>query len=134
MAAAARKYYDGNFVMDTLVEELSTISIGETGYLTVYDSDDMVLYHPDSSLQMTHISEIGYSDNMLQALTDHTTTAANEYTRNGIKYCGSTTYSETTGWQILACMPYEEFNHEVIMSKNIVNGGFGLVGVMLAVP
>ena len=30
MAAAARKYYDGNFVMDTLVEELLELMENET--------------------------------------------------------------------------------------------------------
>ena len=118
--------------LDALAGELAGITIGETGYLTVYDCEDMVLYHPDSSLQMTHISNIGYSDNMLQALQSHASNSADVYTRSGIKYCGSTTYSSKIGWQILACMPYAEFNHEVEISTDIVNTGFGLVGLLLA--
>jgi len=141
VTAAAGSYDDNDLIgiigmditLDALAEELATITIGETGYLTIFDCDDVVLYHPDTSLQMTHVSDLGYSDIMLQALTNHSDTSADEYTHSGIRYCGSTTYSDTTGWQILACMPYEEFNHEVIMSKNIVNGGFALVGILLAV-
>ncbi len=117
--------------LDSLVKELSDIAIGETGYLTVYDSDDMLLYHPDSSLQMTPISDIGYSDNMFDALSVDGDSHAMEYTRVGIDYCGSVTYSESTGWHILACMPYAEFNQEVSLAKNIVNASFAVCIVVL---
>jgi len=110
--------------LDSLVQELSTITIGETGYLTVFDCDDVVLYHPDSSMQMTTLSEIAYSDNMLQALNSHSGAHATEYQRNGIKYCGAVTYIESTGWQIISCMPYEEFNQEMETAKLTINGGF----------
>lgn len=117
--------------LDTLVKELAGITIGETGYLTVYDCDDVLIYHPDSSLQMTPITDIGYSDNMFSALSSKEDNHAIEYTRKGIKYCGSTTYIESTGWKILACMPYDEFNQEVNLAKTIVNGSFGLCIVIL---
>lgn len=142
VVTAATGSYDGDtligiigmdITLDALSEKLAGIAIGDTGYITVYDRDDVLLYHPDSSLQMSHVSTIGYSDNMLQALTSHSDSQATEYTRSNTRYCGATSYSEATGWQILACMPFDEFNHEVNMSKNIVNGGFGLVGILLAV-
>ena len=119
--------------LDTLVAAFGNITIGETGYLTVYDSAGMVLYHPDSSLQMTPMADIGYSDNMLAALSGNNDTHAMEYTRSGIDYCGSVTYSESTGWHIISCMPYDEFNHEVSIAKTIINASFGLCIVILTV-
>ena len=117
--------------LDALVKELSTLAIGETGYLTVYDSAGVVLYHPDSSLQMTPMTDVGYSDNMFTALSANTDSHAMEYTRNGIDYCGSVRYIESTGWNVLACMPYKEFNNEVSVAKTIVNASFGLCIVIL---
>ena len=114
-----------DIALDGLMSELANISIGETGYLTIYDRDDIVLYHPDTKLQMSSLSSMNYSDNMLQALSTHETTNAMEYTRSEIEYCGSTTVSEMTGWQIISCMPYEEYNQEVSQAKLVVNGGFG---------
>ncbi|MBR3704250.1 MAG: Cache 3/Cache 2 fusion domain-containing protein, partial [Oscillospiraceae bacterium] len=122
-----------DIALDSLVKEFSGITIGETGYLTVYDSAGMVLYHPDSSLQMTPMSDIGYSDNMLTALNANADSHAMEYTRKGIEYCGSVTYSESTNWRIISCMPSDEFNQEVNLAKNIVNGSFGLCILILIV-
>ena len=119
--------------LDGLMVQLADITIGETGYLTVYDGDDVVLYHPNADLLMTSITSMNYSDNLLQALTGHTSTHAMEYTRSGIEYCGATAFSDMTGWQILACMPVEEFNQEVNYAKTVVNGGFGGVFIILAI-
>jgi len=123
--------------LDALVQELSAISIGETGYLTVFDCDDIILYHPDSSLQMTNLSEINYSDNMLQALNSHSDAHAMEYQRNGIKYCGAITYIESTDWQVVSCMPYAEFNQEMETAKLTINGGclgiFIILGAIIAI-
>ena len=141
VTAAIGSYDNGKLIgvigmdiaLDALVSELAAISIGETGYLTVYDCDNVVLYHPKTELQMTNISTVGYSDNMYQALTTTSDDLAMEYTRAGIKYCGSAIYSEATGWQILACMPYEEFNQEITQAKTVVNSGFAGVFIILAV-
>ena len=140
VVTAAAGVYDGNTLigvvgmdisLDALVKELADIAIGETGYLTVYDNDDMLLYHPDSSLQMTPMTNIGYSDNMFNALSNDGNSHAMEYTRVGIEYCGSVTYSQLTGWHILSCMPYAEFNQEVSLAKNIVNGSFAVCLIVL---
>ncbi len=120
-----------DIALDLLVKELSNIAIGETGYLTVYDSDGILLYHPDSSLQMTPMTDIGYSGNMFNALSIDGDSRAMEYTRAGIDYCGSVTYSKATGWHILACMPYAEFNQEVSLAKTIVNSSFAVCIVVL---
>ena len=98
----------------------------------MYDSAGAILYHPDSSLQMTLMTDVGYSNNMLTALSANAFAHAMEYTRKGIEYCGSVRYIESTGWKILACMPYEEFNHEVGIARNIVNASFGLCIVILS--
>lgn len=142
VVTVATGIYDGStlvgvvgmdITLDALVQELSGITIGETGYLIVFDSDDIVLYHPDSSMQMTALGEIGFSDNMLETLGSHTDAHAMEYERAGVEYCGSVTYIEATDWQIISCMPITEFNQEVETAKITVNGGFGGIFVILGV-
>ena len=142
VVTVATGIYEGNTMvgvvgmdipLDSLMQALADISIGETGYLTVYDSAGMVLYHPNDSLLMTHLDDIGYSDNMYNALSTKSDSHAMEYTRSGIEYCGSTAYVDSANWMVLACMPYDEFHQEVNLAKGIVNGSFALCIIVLIV-
>ena len=119
--------------LDALMAQLSEITIGDTGYLTVYDSDDNIIYHPNNELVLTNVTEVGYSDNMLEMLSGHHDAHAVEYTRSGIEYCGAVNYIDGAHWQVLGCMPEEEFHHETQILKAMINVGFGACGVILAI-
>ena len=71
---------------DIALTELQTylqeISIGQQGYLTVYDSNQNLIYHPDESLLMHNLSEITYSDNMMSALQNHQASGMMKYQRD----------------------------------------------------
>ncbi|MBR2894161.1 MAG: methyl-accepting chemotaxis protein, partial [Oscillospiraceae bacterium] len=141
VTAATGIYHDGTLVgaigcditLNGLMDELSNITIGETGYLTVFDSDGVTLYHPDNSFHMTPLSSMPYSSEILSALNSDTTSQAMEFTLSSEAFCGSATYSEATGWHILSAMPEQEFNQEMTTAKGIVNTGFGICGVMLVI-
>ena len=141
VVTAASGVYSGNrligivgmdIMLDTLIQDFKSITIGDTGYLTIYDSDGYVLYHPNSDLVMKHISELGYTDNMLSALNSRKTTDAMEYERSGTPYCGSTEYIDSIGWQVLGCMPESEFHQEVNATNAILMTGFAVCAVILA--
>ena len=141
VVTAASGVYNGNrligivgmdIMLDTLIQDFKSITIGDTGYLTIYDSDGYVLYHPNSDLVMKHISELNYTDNMLSALNSRKTTNAMVYQRSGISYCGSTEYIDSIGWQVLGCMPENEFYQEVNTTSAIILSGFGICAVILA--
>lgn len=98
--------------LDNLTSYFSEITIGETGYITVYDSDKNIIYHPDSSLLMRNLSEVEYSDNMASLLANNQNSDVVEYQRSGKNFYGGTRYIDTYDWTVLACMPGSEYMQE----------------------
>lgn len=96
-------------LLDSFTGSMGQIRIGETGYVTVFDSAKNILYHPDSSLLMSNASEIAYSDNLKQAILNNQNVERMEYTRSGAVYHGSICYLEDTGYTILGLLPDAEY-------------------------
>ena len=122
-----------DITLDVLAESLSELTIGETGYVVVIDHQDNIVYHPDSSLMLQPSTELGYSDNMLQALAAKQNTPYLEYTRNGVTEHGSVIYIEGLGWKVIGMMPDEEYHTEATKIVDKVNTAFGFIIILLAV-
>lgn len=112
--------------MDLLMGYLSQISIGESGYVTVYDSNQNLIYHPDSSVLMTNLKDISYSTNMKELLEQQQTSDIVKYQRSGSTYYGGTLYIDEFGWSVLACMPGNEYMRETTVIFLILAIGFSL--------
>ena len=99
--------------LNALMEYFSSIKIGETGYLMVYDYNQNVIYHPDDSLLMKNLTELPYSDNMKTLLTNGEDSGVIKYQRGGVNYYGATHFVSIYHWTLLACLPASEYNQEV---------------------
>lgn len=123
--------------IDISLEELSKtmaeIKIGKSGFVTLYDSDKEIIYHPDSSVILKNAAEAGYSSKMQNNIEANKEIDAQEYTRNGNKFYGSTTYLDSINWVILGTMPEEEFVQEQNAMQRIIIGGFALCALLLAI-
>ena len=119
--------------LDGLIQELSGISIGETGYVTVYDSDGYILYHPNSDLIMKHMNSVEYSTEMYDALAGTASFDAMLYERSGTQYCGAIAYMDEIRWNVLGCMPNEEFVQETTNMTMLVVMSFAFCAVLLLV-
>lgn len=117
--------------LDGLSKELSGIEIGETGYVTVYDRDGHILYHPVSDLIMTHLDDVGYSTEMHSALAARASFEAVPYERSGSNYYGAIEYMNAINWNVLGCMPADEFMQEANSIAVIVASTFVLCAVLL---
>ena len=102
-----------DFVMDELASYLDTISIGETGYITIYDSAKNIIYHPNSETVMKNFADINYSDNMRNIIQNHIASNVVKYERDGNTYFGTIKYLDDYDWTILGCMPKSEYLKEV---------------------
>lgn len=122
-----------DLALDALAEELGRISIGDTGYLTVYDSADSIVFHPDSELIMSHLSEVNYDQNIQEVLSANTASAAMLYERDGKMFCGAVEYIEEIQWGILGCMPYAEYVQETNAMTMIVAVSFVFCALLLVV-
>ena len=118
--------------LDTLATDIGSLSIGKTGYLTVYDSDYNIVCHPDKSFVMSNISDMAYSSNMASVLKGRANNDAMLYTRSGETYCGAINYNSNINWTILGCMPNEEFRQEIQFTTFMIALCFILCAVILA--
>lgn len=134
VVTAATPYTDtsGNIIgvigidlaLDNLTEFFSQIAIGESGYVTVYDSDQNIIYHPDSSVLMSNLSDVQYSKNMKQLLENHENSDVVKYQRGDAVYYGGTRFIDLYHWTVLACMPGSEYMQETTSITAILVVGF----------
>ena len=117
--------------LDSLTTDIAALTIGETGYLTVIDSEGDIIYHPDSSLIMTNISEIDYSENMVAAIQNSANSSAMVYQRDDNSLCGAVSYSDDYSWTILGCMPYDEYRQEIEATTKVIIFSFLLCTLVL---
>ena len=118
--------------LDNLVEFFSQITIGEQGYITVYDSNQNIIYHPDNSALMTNLRDVQYSDNMKKLLENQESSKVVNYQRNTTNFYGGTRFIELYHWTVLACMPGSEYMQETTSIFLILVVGFVLCIVITA--
>ena len=122
-----------DIALDALAEELSKISIGEEGYLTVYDSAGNIIFHPNSELIMSHMDSVGYSENIHGVLSGNSASPAMLYQREGISFCGAVEHIDGIQWSVLGCMPYTEYVQEANTMTAVVVMSFVFCALLLLV-
>ena len=118
--------------LDALMDYFSQIKIGETGYITVYDSDQNIIYHPDSSILMSNLSDVQYSENMTELLENRESSDVIKYQHGDATYYGGTRFISQYYWTVLACMPGSEYMQETTSIFAILLIGFLLCIVITA--
>lgn len=142
VVSVAKYIYDANgkaigvvgldVLLESLSSYLSSLSIGEQGYVTVYDSNHDILYHPDSSIVGTNLSDLVYSNDMKDALNNKKSTNVMGYERGDAKYHGATSYLDNIDWTVLGCMPDSEFSKQTNIVIATVIIGFVICIILLA--
>ena len=122
-----------DIALDDLARQIKGITIGETGYLTVYDSDNNVIYHPDNELIGKHVTEVGYSENVLSAIQNGQSTENLEYDRGENHMYGSLRVLSEINWSVLGGMPEAEFTQAQEMATRVLGIGYSLCAVILGV-
>lgn len=141
ITVASPVFYDGKMVgivgidlnMDHLNQQLSALKVGENGYITLYDSANQIVFHPDSSLLNTNAQDANYSSNMLDAIVNKSNINATLYTRNGTEYYGSTNTIESLGYTVLGVMPVTEFTAQTSAIVRVLIIGMIFCGILLGV-
>lgn len=93
-----------------LIEELSNVKIGSSGYITLFDPNHTIAFHPDASLIGKNLSEVDYSENVAQAIQNNQTQTSLSYMRSGQTYQGSVYYLEEFGGVVLGILPEAEYS------------------------
>lgn len=119
--------------LDNLEKKMAAIPIGETGFMTVFDSDNDIIYHPKKEVVMKNAEEAGYSDDMKSVILNKEEVDNLTYMRDGNTFNGSTIYLDSIGWTVLGTMPEKEYVQEQRRTAMTFFGGFGICALLLAV-
>lgn len=119
--------------IQSLIDTMSQFVIGESGYVTLLDSKDTVVYHPDNSLVLRSASELSYSQNMMDALSNDQNVDGVPYTRSGQPYYGSTLTLEDLNYQVLGILSKDEFDGKIMDTLKDLIMGFVLCAILLSV-
>ena len=119
--------------LDTLDKMLADVKVGNTGYITLYDTNGQILFHPDSSLIGINAADANYSSNMYSAIANKENNSAMLYTRSGTTYYGSTNAIDSIGYTMLGVMPEAEFVSYTNAILRILVIGIVVCAVLLAV-
>ncbi|MBS5151030.1 MAG: methyl-accepting chemotaxis protein [Butyricicoccus pullicaecorum] len=117
--------------LEKLSERLDEIKIGDVGYITIYDRDDNIVYHPDRELQSKHFSQVEYSENMLNIIQNNQSIQSELYTRAGQSYYGSTEYIGELDYLVLGVLPEAEYLSVMKRTVSMIICGFTVCIVIL---
>ena len=118
--------------MSSLNQSLSKISVGENGYIVLYDLQNQIMYHPNNSMINANIEDVNYSSNMLSIIKNKENASATPYTLNDEKYYGSVTNIGDLGYTMLGVMPECEFTESTNSILRILIIGIFSCGIVLA--
>lgn len=110
---------------------LSELTIGTTGYITAYDSDGNIVYHPDNSFVLENVQNINYSEDMKAVILDHQDSQIMEYTRDKNDYYGQVAYLDHIGWTVLGCLPRAEYIKDQLNVTSLTTIGFAVCILVL---
>ncbi len=119
--------------MQHITQILSEVVVGENGYIGLYDRNNQVVYSPDDTLINANVQDVGYSDNIKNAIINRENVQAARYTRSGNEYYGSTQSIDSVGCVVLGVMPVSEFTAYTYSMMNTLVIGIIASGVLLAI-
>ena len=122
-----------DIALDALAEELSKISIGDDGYLTVCDRAGNIVFSPNPELIMSHMDSVNYSQNIHEALAVDSKSAAMLYECDGTTFCGAVEHISEIQWTVLGCMSYAEYVQEANAMTTVVSMSFVFCALLLLV-
>lgn len=117
--------------LDALISSIGSLSIGEEGYLVVYDTNNNIICHPNQNLISTNLTEINYSSEMSNALLSNTSSDVIDFKRDGSRQCGAVEINDTTNWKVLGTMSYTEFRQEIVLATSVIIFSFILCAALL---
>lgn len=118
--------------IDNLINTLSQIKIGNEGYVTVFDSSNVVVYHPRQEVRLQPVTSAGYEEHIVTAVLNNQPTNASPFMRDGNKHYGTIDYLEKVGYTVLGVIPHAEFQGYIDSIHNTIIGYCGIALLIIA--
>lgn len=98
-----------DITISKLSETLSEMTIGQSGYVVLFDSTNHCVYHPQDEYIMMSLDEMGYSQELTSAVSNGQTVENISVQRSGVDLYVTTTFLEGSNYMVLGAFSPEEF-------------------------
>lgn len=122
-----------DITVTNLINRLSQVHLGQSGYIVVFDTAQNALYHPDQEYVLKNISELPYSDNLKNAIQNNETIQSMKCTLGSETFYCNTTYLDSIDYLVLGVMPEAEYLNIVTVTKNDTTIGFIICIIVLSI-
>ncbi len=122
-----------NLTLDSLTEDLDKIKVGDTGYITVFDTDNNIVFHPEKELQLQNINDTGYSDSLKKIIEDGKSLSDISGSFEKTSYHGSTVYLEDINYMVLGVIPTTEYTSFTQTINLLITASFGGCIIILCI-
>lgn len=96
-----------DIALDHINELFSSYTVGDTGFVILLTSDGTIIYHPNADYQLKTLTDIGVSDDVVNALGGGNT--AVKYTIGNKSRYGYIVDLADTDYFVLSCLPSSEY-------------------------
>jgi methyl-accepting chemotaxis protein len=122
-----------NLTLDSLTEDLDKIKVGDTGYITVLDSGNNIVFHPDKELQLQNINDTGYSDSIKKIIESGKSKTDINGSFEKTSYYGSTVYLDDVNYMVLGVIPASEYSAFVQTINILITASFAGCIIILCI-
>ncbi len=116
-----------------LMDTLAKIRIGESGYITVFDKQKDVVFHPQQEMILKKVSEMKYSDNLKQILENKEAVNNIAYMDDTMQFYGSTVYLDNIDVMVLGVLPEAEYQSYIQNARTSLLWSFIVCLVILTI-
>ena len=122
-----------NVAISSLIQDLSNIKIGNTGYVVLFDSQGNTIYHPVEEYMFKNASDIPFSQNMKDAVLSKQEVSNTQYSRDGIEAYGATLNLEKGGYTLLTALPIAEYTEYALNTQYTIIISFCMCFLLLVI-
>lgn len=121
-----------DLILSQLTAHLSQYKIGEHGSLILCTDTGQIVYDPDSSYVMKHVSETNWPEALKNAFLSHSTGRL-DFTIDGVAYSGVMNPVNSCGWYVLTEVPHSDIMAACSSSLSTITFIFVLCLIVLIV-
>lgn len=118
--------------IETLNNAISNFKLGDGGYMVLITPSGQIMSHKDNSKVKKQLSDIGLSQNMLDAFSSNSDSIL-EFDNDAVRSMGCYTTITGVNWKLMASLPYSEFTASTTQTRKIIIGVYLVLLVLVSI-
>lgn len=119
--------------IDSLIESMKAVTVGNDGYIILFDSADTVISARDEEILLKNVEEAGFPTEVVR-MVENKEKGNVGFSYQNIRYCGNVGFADKlNGWCVLGILPDTEYHQPVSNITMIVVACFVFCILILSV-